>query len=78
MMNPQILSEPASTRRIKANMSLAIDETILTRQISGLQEQLTIVGYNTDQRNRANYIRHELNRLSKKLANIRQAAVELD
>ena len=77
-MNLRILSEPASTRRIKANMSLAIDETILTRKISGLQEQLAKFGSQPDQRTRTNYIRHEIKRLSRKLENIRQTAIDFD
>ncbi len=74
MLNHQILSEPASTRRLKANLSLAIDETMLTRKISGLQEQLTRTKNSPNQQTRVSYIKHEIVRLRNELDEKRETA----
>lgn len=74
MMHHQILSGPASTRRLKANLSLAIDEAILTRKISGLQEQLVRLRNQPAQLPRTRFLRHELTRLEKVLIEIRESA----
>ena len=74
MMQHQILSEPASTRRVMANLSLAIDEAILARKISGIQEQLGHIANQPEQRARVSFLKHELVRLDIELTNIRKTA----
>lgn len=74
MMHHQILSEPGSTRRLMANLNLAIDEAILTRKISGLHEQLNRIGSQPQDRTRVSFIKHELVRLDNELVGLREAA----
>ncbi len=73
-MNHQILSGPASTRLIMANFSLAVDEAMLTRKISGLQEQLRRIRNKPEHRSRTRYLRQELARLDNVLADVRNLA----
>ncbi len=74
MMHHQILSEPASTKRLMANLNLAIDETILTRRIYGLQEQLRRLRNQPAQRARTQFLQQELIRLEKALTETRDTA----
>lgn len=74
MMHHQILSGPASTRNLMANLSLAIDEAMLTRKISGLHEQLHRTKNRPEHRARVGFIKHELVRLDNELVEIRQTA----
>ncbi len=74
MMHHQILSGPASTKRLMADLSLAIDETMLTRKISGLKEQLIRLQNQPAQQTRSRFLRHELIRLEKVLSETRESA----
>lgn len=74
MLNHQILSEPASTRRLKANLSLAIDETMLTRKIAGFQDQINRIKHQPGERMRTLFLKREIVRLSNELDEIRLAA----
>lgn len=74
MIHHQILSEPGSTRRLMANLNLAIDEAILTRKISGMHEQLNRIGNKPEHRARVSFIKHELVRLDNELEDLRKSA----
>lgn len=74
MLNHQILSEPASTRKLKANLSLAIDETMLTRKLAGLQVQLDRIQHQPGQRTRTLFLKREIVRLGNELDQIRYTA----
>lgn len=78
MMHHQILSGPASTRNLMANLSLAIDEAMLARKISGLHDQLHRIKNQPEHRARVRFIKHELVRLDSDLAEIRETASDYE
>ena len=75
MIQYQILSEPASTRRVMANLSLAIDEAMLTRRIIALSDNLIRIENMPEQSNRTQFLRQELLILEDSLNDIRSKAV---
>jgi len=74
MIQNQILIEPASTRRVLANLSLAIDETMLTRRIVALSDNLKRIENMPEQSNRTQFLRQELLILEESLNDIRSKA----
>ena len=74
MIQHQILSEPASTRRVLANLGLAIDEAMLTRRIVALSDNLKRIENIPEQANRTQFLRQELLVLQDSLNDIRSKA----
>ncbi len=74
MIQNQILLEPASTRRVLQNLGLAIDETMLTRRIVALSDNLKRIENIPDQSNRTQFLRQELLILEDSLNDIRSKA----
>ena len=74
MSQPQILSGPASTRRLLNNLSLAIDEARIVRNIVDLSDDLRRIEYSPDSTSRVEYIRREIDNLESKLADLREMA----
>jgi len=75
MIHHQILAEPASTKRVMANLSLAIDEAILTRRIVALSDNLQRIENMPEQSNRTQFLRQELIILEDSLNDIRNKAI---
>ena len=74
MSQPQILSGPASTRRLLNNLSLAIDEARIVRNIVDLSDNLRRIEYRPDSISRVAYLRRELVHLESKLTDVRELA----
>lgn len=74
MTQSQILSDNASSKRIFANLSLAIDETRLIRQIADIEHDLKRIEYMPEQSDKASYLRGEKARLELQLAATRLRA----
>lgn len=70
----QILSEPASTRRLLINLSLAIDEARIVRNIVDLSDNLRRIEYSPDSISRVAYLRKEIVNLESQLADLRKVA----
>lgn len=75
MLHTQILSGPASTKRILANLSLAIDEAQLVREIVSLSDHLRKIEYLPDQANRALFIKKKIINLENQLSDVRDRAL---
>jgi hypothetical protein len=75
MPNTQILSEPANTKRILANLSLAIDEAQLVREIVSLSDQLRAIEYLPEQADRVRFIKKKIINLEGRLADVREQAL---
>ncbi len=75
MYHTQILSEPASTRRLLANLSLAIDEAMPVRKIIGLSDQIRRIEYHAGQANRVKFLRNEIEYLEGQLTDVRERAL---
>jgi len=71
MSQLQILSEPASTRRLLNNLSLAIDEARIVRNIVDLSDNLRRIEYSPDSISRVSYLRKEIADLELKLGELR-------
>ena len=74
MSQLQILSEPASTRRLLTNLSLAIDEARIVRNIVDLSDNLRRIEYSPDSISRVAYLRKEITDLELKLNELRVLA----
>jgi len=74
MNNPQILSSPASTKRLLANLSLAIDEAMLVRKIVSLSDQIRKTENQPDQADRFQFLRKEVLNLEDQLSSVRKQA----
>jgi uncharacterized coiled-coil DUF342 family protein len=70
----QILSGPASTRRLLTNLSLAIDEARIVRNIVDLSDNLRRIEYSPDSTSRVAYLRREIDGLESKLSELRELA----
>ena len=70
----QILSEPANTKRVLANLSLAIDEARLVRKIVELSDYMRRIELQPDSSKRLEYLRKEIDRLEEQLAKTRLLA----
>ena len=75
MSNAQVLSGPASTKRILANLSLAIDEAQLVRRIVSLGDQIHRIEYLPEQAGRVQFLRKEILNLEDKLSEVRERAL---
>jgi hypothetical protein len=71
MTKAQILSDNASSKRILANLSLAIDEARLVRKISDIEDNLRRIENLPEQVGTTTYLRSELAQLEIKLAETR-------
>ena len=69
-----ILSEPASTKRLLANLSLAIDEARILRNIVDLSDNLRRIEYSPDSTSRVAHLRREIADLESKLSELRDLA----
>lgn len=74
MPSTQILSGPASTRRLLANLSLAIDEAMLVRKIVNLSDQVRRIEYRPDQADRVRFLKNEIINLEDELSDVRRRA----
>lgn len=74
MPNTQILSGPDSTKRILANLSLAIDEAQLVREIVSLGDQLRVIEYLPEQADRVRFIKKSIINLGNQLSDVRERA----
>lgn len=74
MSQLQILSEPASTKRLLTNLSLAIDEARIVRNIVDLSDNLRRIEYSPDSTSRVAYLRKEIGNLELKLSDLRAMA----
>ncbi len=74
MSHLQILSEPASTKRLLTNLSLAIDEARIVRNIVDLSDNLRRIEYSPDSISRVGYLRREIDDLESKLSELRTLA----
>ena len=72
----QILSEPANTKRVLANLSLAIDEARLVRKIVEISDHLRRIELQPESSKRAEYLRNEIVRLEEELKKTRLLAKE--
>ncbi len=70
----QILSEPANTKRVLANLSLAIDEARLVRKIVELSDYMRRIKFQPDSSKRLEYLSKEIERLEEQLAKTRLLA----
>jgi len=70
----QILSEPANTKRVLANLSLAIDEARLVRKIVELSDYMRRIEFQPESSKRLEYIGKEIERLEEQLAKTRLLA----
>ncbi len=70
----QILSEPANTKRVLANLSLAIDEARLVRKIVEISDHLRRIELQPDSSKRVEYLRKEIVRLEGQLVETRSLA----
>jgi len=75
MNNPQILSGPASTKRLLANLSLAIDEAMLVRKIVSLSDQIRKTENQPDKADRIQFLRKEVLNLEDQLSSVRKLAI---
>ncbi|MCP4430813.1 MAG: hypothetical protein GY806_07545 [Gammaproteobacteria bacterium] len=71
MSHAQVLSGPASTKRLLANLSLAIDEAMLGRKIVGLSEQIRRIEYLPEQASRVQFLKNEILNLEDQLSDVR-------
>jgi hypothetical protein len=75
MSNTQILSGPASTKRILENFSLVIDEAQLVRKIVGISDQIRRIENLPEQADRVRFLRKELINRENKLSDVRELAL---
>ena len=71
MPHTQILSKPDSTKRLLANLSLAIDKS-LVRKIVSLSDQIRRVEYLPEQADRVQYLKKEISNLEEQLSDVRR------
>lgn len=74
MSQRQVISETASTSRLLNNLSLAIDEARIVRNIVDLSDNLRRIEYSPDSTARIAYLRKEIENLESKLAALRELA----
>ncbi len=74
MPQTQILSGPASTKRLLANLSLAIDEAMIVKRIVSLSDDLRRMENMPENAERVRYMRNEICNLEVQLAEIREQA----
>ncbi len=70
----QILSEPANTKRVLENLSLAIDEARTVRRIVELSDNLHRIEYQPELSGRVRFLRSEIAALEVQLAETRELA----
>lgn len=75
MPHTQILTGPASTRRLLANLGLAIDEAMLVRKIVVLSDQVQRLKYRPAQADRVRFLKKEILNLEDKLLDVRKQAL---
>ena len=75
MPHTQILTGPDSTKRILANLSLAIDEARLVRDIVSLSDQLRLIEFLPEQADRARFIKKNIINLEGQLSDVREQAL---
>lgn len=66
--------EPASTDRLLACFSLAIDEAKLVRSLNQMKDQVSKVGANTPFSERLIFLNRKITNLEAKLADVRKQA----
>ena len=71
MTQAQILSDNAGSKRVLANLSLAIDEARLIRRISGITDNLRRIENLPEESGRVCYLRNEAAKLEIKLSETR-------
>lgn len=74
MTQAQILSDNASSKRILANLSLAIDEARLVRKITDREFDLKRIENLPEQSGTARFLRSEITQLEIQLAETRRRA----
>ncbi len=72
MPQTQILSGPASTKRLLANLSLAIDEARIVKRIVSLSNDLRRIENMPEYAERVRYMRREISNLENQLIEIRK------
>ena len=72
MPNTQILSGPDSTKRILANLSLAIDEAQLVRRIVSLSDEIRRIEYLPEHADRVRFIKKKIINREGRLADVRE------
>ena len=77
MSDTQILSGPASTKRLLANLSLAIDEAMLVRRIVSISDQIRRIENLPDQAGRFQFLREEISNMEDQLSSVRRQAIRL-
>ncbi|MCP4432685.1 MAG: hypothetical protein GY806_17060 [Gammaproteobacteria bacterium] len=74
MTQAQILSDNAGSKRVLANLSLAIDEARLVRRIFNIEDNLRRIENLPEESGRVSYLRSEAAKLQIKLAETRLLA----
>ena len=69
-----IISESANTSRLLNNLSVAIDEARIVRNIVDLSDNLRRIEYSPNSTSRIAYLRKEIEDLESKLAALRKLA----
>ncbi|MCP4432337.1 MAG: hypothetical protein GY806_15280 [Gammaproteobacteria bacterium] len=75
MSHAQNLSDPASTRRLLENLSLAIDEAMLVRKIVNISDQIRRIEYLPEQTGRVQFLKNKILDLENLLADVRGQAL---
>ena len=78
MTRAQILSDNASSKRVLANISLAIDEARLVRKITDIEDNLRRIENLPEESGKVSYLRSEVEKLELKLAETRLRAQAVD
>ncbi len=68
------ISEPASSRRLLANLSLAIDKS-LVRKIDSLSDEVRRIEYLPEQTGKVQYLKKEISNLEAQLSDVRAQAL---
>ena len=74
-MQPMLLSEPASKKRILANFHLTIDEAKLLRSLTMSKELAQDLKYHNPGSDRLKFVEKEIVYLETELANVHRKAV---
>ncbi len=77
MSETQILSGPASTQNLLANLSLAIDEAMLVRKIVGISDQIRRIENLPDQIGRFQFLKKEILNMEDQLSSVRNQAIRI-
>lgn len=76
MTQAQILADNVGSKRVLANLSLAIDEARLVRRIMDIEDNLRRIENLPEESARISFLRDETDRLEQKLAETRRRAQE--